>query len=157
MPASGPLPLWSLPGFCSQSAGQGISLPASLLSLLQHLLREAFLHDPLTKGAPLGTFPQPPEVLHGFWAPLHPQGQLHECGSLRHSRAGDSVGSQPYLIEQSRPKGVLSTREGLGSLVEGPLPFSEGCRHGCCLSVLDLPQWSCMTGSGLDLSLPVID
>lgn len=53
-PALGPLSRWSLAGFCSGirqgRAGQGESFPTSLLSLLQHLLRETFPHDPLTKG-----------------------------------------------------------------------------------------------------------
>lgn len=112
---------------------------------------------PSSQRAPLGTSPQSPAALHGFWAPLHPQGQLHRCESLR---AGDNVGSQPYLIEWSRPKGVRSVPEHtrgsqeFGSRAES---FPVDCRHGCCLSVLDLPQWRCMTGSGRDLSLPVID
>lgn len=50
-PASGPLSRWSLPGFCSRiRQGRAYPSPTSLLSLLQHLLRETFPHDPLTKG-----------------------------------------------------------------------------------------------------------
>lgn len=92
-------------------AGQGVSLLTSLLSLLQHLLRETFPHDPLTKGFLWVPSPIPLQCCMAFGPLFIPRVSCTGCVSLRHSRAGDSVGSQPYLIEQSRPKGVRPVPE----------------------------------------------
>lgn len=115
---------------------------------------------PLPKG--LLWVPSPIPLLQGYMVFGPPSSPLSAAQMyISEAQQGRGQCKITAIFDRTVPqKGVCSTPEHTRGSQEFGLraeSFPVDCRHCCWLSVLDLPQRSCMTGSGRNLSLPVID